>query len=352
LHEGEEITVESAIRLWQKSLVVDFTCRGGHATGLSYGRMTGVREPELIKIPFLNYSSHHLNVLMGHGAKPFFGSVWMDWYLSNASEPYATDEINEDGVTLNGGVRYLPKTDGRRNDLFERFFVTFSPAFEETLPEIPNPPAKEAKKAGSRLWQETWGPRNFKEEMSRSRKLRAYGIEMLTQCNHEIAWRDGGESFTFRTIAAPGKGGDRALKEYVKAQKDLGWRSGLYTNYTDYAPVNSHWDIDMVMRKPSGDLVTAWPRCYSPKALFAVEMDRKLAPKVQSKFGSNAAYTDVHTAVAPWDRTDYDARVPGAGTFAATFYAYGELLLHDQEVYDHHCWSEGHHQWLYAGLIL
>jgi hypothetical protein len=44
--------------------------------------------------------------------------------------------------------------------------------------------------------------------------------------------------------------------------------------------------------------------------------------------------------------------VPGAGTFAATFYAYGELLLHDQDVYDGHCWSEGNHQWLYAGLCV
>jgi hypothetical protein len=79
-------------------------------------------------------------------------------------------------------------------------------------------------------------------------------------------------------------------------------------------------------------------------------MDRKLAPQVQEKYQTNAAYTDVHTAVSPWSRTDYDARVPGAGTFAATFFPYGELLLHDQEVYKHHCWSEGHHQWLYAGL--
>ena len=44
--------------------------------------------------------------------------------------------------------------------------------------------------------------------------------------------------------------------------------------------------------------------------------------------------------------------MPGAGTFAATFYAYGELLLHDQDVYDGHCWSEGNHQWLYAGLCV
>ncbi len=348
--EGDSITVDSALRMLQKSLVVDFICRGGKAERLSYGTIGGVEQPSLIAIPYLNYEGHHLNVLMTGGDSPSFSSVWMDWYRSNASEPYTVDEVQGNSVALNGGTRYLPKTDGTRNDLFERFFVTFSPRFEEVLPTIPNPPAKEGKIAGSRLWQETWGPQDYAKEKERSRKLREYGIEMLTQCNHEIAWRDGGESFTFRTFAAPEKGGDAALKDFVAAQKRLGWRSGLYTNYTDYAPVNSNWDIDMVMRRPSGDLITAWPRCYSPKALFAVEMDRKLAPVIHRKFGSNAAYTDVHTAVSPWSRTDYDARVPGAGTFAATFYAYGELLLHDQDVYDHHCWSEGNHQWLYAGL--
>jgi hypothetical protein len=287
---------------------------------------------------------------MSKGKAPYFASVWMDWYRSNASLPFSVDKIEADKVQLNGGVRYLPKTDGRRNDLYERFFVTFSPIFEETLATIANPPAKQGREAATRLWQESWGPANHEREHERSKKLRAYGIEMLTQCNHEITWRDGGESFTFRGAAAPGKGGDEALKKYVAAQRSLGWRSGLYTNYTDFAPVNAYWSADRVMRRPDGNLVTAWARCYSPKALFAVEMDRKLAPLIQGKFGTNAAYTDVHTSVSPWDRTDFDARVPGAGTFAATFYAYGELLLHDQDVYDGHCWSEGHHQWLYAGL--
>jgi hypothetical protein len=347
---GEKVAIESAMRLWQKSLVVDYICKGGYATELSYGRITDVTMPELLLLPYINYGGHHLNVLMSRGAKPFFASVWMDWYRSNASMPYAEDKIEGDKVRLNGGVRYLPKTDGKRNDLFERVFVTFSPTFEETLPTIPNPPAKRGKEAGSRLWQESWGPQNYDREHERSKRLRAYGIENLTQCNHEITWRDGGESFTFRTSAAPRKGGDEALQRYVAAQRALGWRSGLYTNYTDYAPVNEFWDVDMVMRRSNGDLVTAWPRCYSPKAPFAVEMDRKLAPLIRKKFNTNAAYTDVHTSVAPWDRTDYDARVPGAGTFAGTFYAYGELLLHDQDVYDGHCWSEGNHQWLYAGL--
>ncbi len=347
---GAAVTVRSVVRLWQKSLVVDCFCSGGLATELSYGHIADVNQPELLLLPYLNYGGHHLNVLMSKDKVPYFASVWMDWYRSNASEPYVVDKIDAGKVHLNGGVRYIPKTDDRRNDLFERFFVTFSPVFEETLPTIANPPAKRGREAATRLWQESWGPENYDREHERSKKLRAYGIEMLTQCNHEITWRDGGESFTFRESAAPGKGGDEALKQYVAAQRSLGWRSGLYTNYTDFAPVNAYWDTDHVMRRPDGNLVTAWARCYSPKALFAVEMDHKLAPLIQSKFGTNAAYTDVHTSVSPWDRTDYDARVPGAGTFAATFYAYGELLLHDQDVYDGHCWSEGNHQWLYAGL--
>ena len=347
---GAPVVIRAAARLWQKSLVIDCVCTGGLATELSYGRIENVEAPELLLLPYMNYGGHHLNVLMCKGKAPFFASVWMDWYRSNASAPRAVDRIEGATVHLNGGVQYTPKTDGRRNDLYERFFVTFSPVFEETLATIANPPARRGREAATRLWQESWGPENYEREHARSRKLRAYGIERLTQCNHEITWRDGGESFTFREAAAPGKGGDDALQRYVAAQRALGWRAGLYTNYTDFAPVNAHWDIDRVMRRPDGNLVTAWPRCYSPKALFAVEADRRLAPRIQRKYNTNAAYTDVHTAVSPWDRTDFDARVPGAGTFAATFYAYGELLLHDQDVYDGHCWSEGNHQWLYAGL--
>ena len=216
---GKPVAVRSTVRLWQKSLVVDCTCTGGLATELCYGRLEGIESPELVQLPYMNYTDHHLNVLMSKGKSAFFVSVWMDWYRSNASEPYAVDKIEGDKVYLNGGVRYLTKTDGRRNDLFERFFVTFSPIFEETLATIPNPPAKRGREAATRLWQESWGPQDYQREHERSKQLRAYGIEMLTQCNHEITWRDGGESFTFREVAAPGKGGDEALKQYIAAQR-------------------------------------------------------------------------------------------------------------------------------------
>ena len=109
-----------------------------------------------------------------------------------------------------------------------------------------------------------------------------------------------------------------------------GFRYGIYNNYTDFAPVNEHWNEDYVTRLPDGQWQTAWARCYNPKPARAVELEARLAPIIQQKFQLDTAYCDVHTAVAPWAYCDFDARVPGAGTFAATFYAYGEIMLHQK----------------------
>src|SRR5271157_46763 len=78
-------------------------------------------------------------------------------------------------------------------------------------------------------------------------------------------------------------------------------------------------------------------------------MDEYYAQRIKARFNPGMSYTDVHTAIAPWEYSDFDARVPGAGTFADTYYAYGQLLLNDQRVYGV-AESEGTLQWIYAGL--
>lgn len=340
------------LRIWQKSLVIDVTNQTGTATELRLGRVSGAEEPRRIWMPYMNLGGPPPYLLLaGAPGQRVFASIWVDWYRSNGSEMFgASSGSNSNGISINGGVRYIPRTDGRRNPLFERLFVTVSPLLEEVLPTIPNPVGLHAAQAVDRLWQESWGPDNYAKQEARSERLRAYGIEKLIQCNHEISWRDGGESFTLRRHAAPKKGGDEALIKYVAHQRQLDWLAGLYSNYTDYAPVNEYWSPDAVQRAADGDWRSAWPRCYALKPLKAVEFDAILAPEIKQRFNPNSAYTDVHTAVAPWHYNDYDARVPGAGTFAQTFYAYGELLRNDSRVYGGPIFSEGSFQWLYAGL--
>ena len=125
------------------------------------------------------------------GNVPYFASVWMDWYRSNASAPHAIDKIDGDRVLLNGGVYYRPKTDGSRNDLFERFFVTFSPMFEETLATIANPPAPRGVEAATRLWQESWGPSDYQKRtraVAETARLRHRNADPMQSRNRLARW--------------------------------------------------------------------------------------------------------------------------------------------------------------------
>ena len=176
-------------------------------------------------------------------------------------------------------------------------------------------------------------------------------MKQIVITDHESGWRDGNESFTFRTVPAPKKGGDEGQYRYARIlQDELGFVYGPYNNFTDFATVNGFWHIDMISRDRENQLQHAWERCYAPKPARAVEYCEKLTPIIESKFHFSTAYCDVHTAVTPWSRTDYDARVPGAGTFAATYYAFGEIMLLQKAGWDGPVYSEGNNHFPYCGL--
>ena len=347
---GRNADVSYTFRLWQKSLVVDVKCPGGEAGEVRFGKAIGAGNPRLVTLPYMSYGGPRPAVLVaGPAEKPLFIFGLPDYYRSNASMLFAVNNIAPDGVTFNGGTRYELKTDGKRNDCFERLFLTISPRFEEVLPNIPNPRSPWMHVAGDRLWR-AHGASDRERDFETWKNIARYGMTKVVITDHETGWRDGGESFTFRTRTAPKRGGDESQADYSRKLQALGFRYGIYNNYTDFAPVNEHWDEDRVTRLSNGDWRPAWARCYNPKPSRAVEYEAKLAPIIQRKFHLSTAYCDVHTAVTPWAYCDFDARVPGAGTFAATFYAYGEIMLHQKATWNGPVYSEGNHHWFYCGL--
>jgi hypothetical protein len=58
----------------------------------------------------------------------------------------------------------------------------------------------------------------------------------------------------------------------------------------------------------------------------------------------------VHTALAHWERTDYDARTPGAGMFRTQYDAYARVLLNESKAHGGPAISEGNFHWFYAGI--
>ncbi|MCL2120265.1 MAG: hypothetical protein FWH27_17755, partial [Planctomycetaceae bacterium] len=346
----KECIAKWTFRNWNNSLVVDVEAKGGLVRGVYLGKfqsITAQEKPVTIPVPYLtgNWTNRPLVTMIpdnaDEGREPVFHLAMIDHTRSNGSELF----FGENG----GGVRYLPKTDGTYNDCFERIFVTVSPTFAEVLPNIPNPVSPWRHVTALRVWY-PFGASNREQNWQYWQNIHRHGIRQMIINDHETGWRDGGESFTFRTYTAPGRGGDESQLEYTQRLHSLGFHYGPYNNYTDYAPVNEFWNEDWVTRLSNGQWRSAWARCYNPKPQRAVEAEQKIAEIVQNKFHFNTAYCDVHTAVEPWAYVDYDARVPGAGTFAATFYAYGEIMLHQKQTWGGPVYSEGNNHWYYCGL--
>ena len=353
LTAGETIAdVTYTYRMWGKSLVVDVVAPGGKVAEVHYGRAVGLQDPRLVTNPYytMSWEGRPAVAVSGSAEAPLFLAGNTDWYLTGASMPFPMNIVDNTGVTYNGGTRYVAKTDGKRNDCFERLFLTLSPRYEEVLPTIANPMSPWKSVTGTHLWR-AHGASDRAGDVAYWTDIHRYGMTEVVVTDHETMWRDNGESFTFRTKTAPKKGGDQGEADYSRTmQQTLGFVYGPYNNFTDFCPTNEFWSYDLIARNTDKSLQGAWFRCYAPKPARAVEYCDALSPINQSKYHFSTAYCDVHTAVAPWDRTDYDARVPGAGTCAATFYSYGEIMLLQKHAWNGPVYSEGGYHYMYCGL--
>ncbi|MCF6357986.1 MAG: hypothetical protein L3J54_09300, partial [Draconibacterium sp.] len=335
----------------QKSLIIGIleNEKTGSVTQIKLGETETAKNAKLVNVPFLIYGENRVpNILYSDG---LFFFKQFDWYYSDASDFLrGRNTINDGWAIYNAGVRYIPKTNGVRNPVREKLFITVSPDVQEVLPTVDNPKSPMKSMMADRLWMIEGSP-DHDYLKNQANKLRALGLEKVAVRYHEGIWRDGGESYTFRTKTAPGRGGNEAVKKLVKYVKDKDWLVGLYSNYTDFAPVNENWNPDWIKRGPKGEWQVSWSRCYAPKPMIAVEQERKFAPQIHEQFGTNHSYCDVHTAVSPIARVDYDYRVPGAATFRRTYECYGLLLMNEKRAYHGPVYSEGNYHWWYAGLV-
>ncbi|MDD2601202.1 MAG: hypothetical protein PHO37_18585, partial [Kiritimatiellae bacterium] len=299
---GKNAVVKITWWMSGQSLVADIAVEGGVVQEVCFGKIVGLDNPRLVTLPYYTYgaSQRPAVAFSGSAAQPIFLAQHIDWSLSSASTLFAVNGIKGNDLTVNGGVRYIPKTNGERNACYERFVFSLAPQFESVLPEIPNPVSPWKAVTGKGVWR-AHGASDREADASFWREMHGYGLRELIITDHETGWRDEHESFTFRTKPAPKKGGDEGQFKYARIMQDeLGYVYGPYNNFTDFAPVNEFWSSDMIARLPDNQLQHAWARCYAPKPLQAVEYCEKLAPIIQKKFQFSTAYCDVHTAVTPW----------------------------------------------------
>ncbi len=329
----------------QKSLIMNIKEIGknGVVSTLSSGIIT--KDKGIVTlIPFFKYNnSDRPSVLYQNG---LFYFAMFDWYHTNASAITMGKTLPNNYSS--GSVVYTPKTNSVRNLLDEKLFITASADVQEVLPTIDNPASPMRSAQADRLWAINGGT-NLDTLSHYVTTLRSRGVEKATIRYHEGFWRAGGESYTFRLVPNPELGVEK-IRDYVKFVKSNDWRVGLYSNYTDMAPVNSLWNPDWMKQDPNGQWEVSWARCYAPKPQIAWEQEAILAPQIHKLFDTNHSYCDVHTAISPITRVDYDYRVPEAGMMKGVIKRYGMLLMNERKAYDGPVYSEGGNHWWYAGL--
>lgn len=352
-----------------KTLVIDFMGGDGMVSRIDAGVTAGLQDPKLQTIPYYVIRGGAKNdpaLLYDNG---MLLSVIFDIYVTESSHFIGGSGPEKDGsVRVNGGAGYGVKSDRTRNPVRERMYLTLSSDIAEVLPHIANPknPSMALSREGlwvTRMWYDTMPMYDYFDRAYEMLKLfHAYGLRNLMIRDHGTLYRmyspkrrggscaPGGTSPEISTVL-PDIGGDAKAAEYFRqARENLGYRMGMYTNYTLISPVTGYefdrekitWDEDGQWRYGSGDM-----KMY--KYAYMLDWQKRLNPVLKKKFNLNCTYPDQYTCRSPWEYTDFDARVPEAGKFSPALRVMAQCLNLERELFEIPL-SEGIMQWTLAGF--
>ncbi|MBI2503553.1 MAG: hypothetical protein HYW07_10030 [Candidatus Latescibacteria bacterium] len=330
-----------------KTLLVELEGGHGKATGLSLGWVEGAPHPRLIHLPYFNLGEAYPGILCTQGT---FLSSLLEMSRTRATQLAALPAAQAAGrLYLNGGCTYAQRSDGKRNPVHECWMLTVSRHFEEVIP----PPPALAASAAAPLKEVVWyniprlaaAEEAYVEAYEQLRILKQWGMDKLLVNHPADTWRDHPGPAGFSLEASLSKGGDDALKEYLEAVADLGFKYSLYANYRDLSATRQQ----QAARQSDGRPVSTGPETFLLKPALAQSMGMEHAAALEEKFGKSVLYLDAHAATPPWDRVDCDAGLERSAALLSTLQADQGLLSalsrRGPAV------GEGGSHWLYPGLL-
>ena len=149
----------------------------------------------------------------------------------------------------------------------------------------------------------------------------------------------------------PDIGGDEAAAEYFrKATDNLGYRMGLYSNYTLLSSVGSgETTLDRMTLNSDCDTRYGSGGSKMCKYAYMLDIQRRVNAELKRKFKLTCTYPDQYTCRAPWAFTDSDVRVPEAGKFSPALRVLAKSLIIERQDFAVPL-SEGIMQWPLAGF--
>lgn len=325
------------VRLIGKSLVLDVFCNRPWIESFDAGRWGPVLRRRPIPVPYYGLVEYLPK-------EDLFAHRFLDWTASSASS-------HSDGI-----ARYEPLTDGTRRNLRERIIYTAATELVETLPNIPNPPSPFRRRVAERIVLDIWGG-EYRTIARKLEELHSHGIRRCIAIVHD--WQRSGYDNALPTHlpAAADKGGDEGMRDLAATARRLGFILALHENYVDYYPNYDHFDPADISLDSAGQRVLAWYNPGTRIQSFAIQpnailrLARTQSPEIRQRFGTNACFLDVHSAVPPWFHVDQRAGSPGAGTYRRVMEAHRDLWAYEREVHRGPVFGEGNNHWYWSGLL-
>lgn len=335
---GQTARLTTTAHLEGKSLVLSVHCDRPFIRGLDGGGWGPTLRRQAVGVPY--YS----NPVMFLSRENLFAGAFLDWTNSAAS--------SQSGTRAN----YDALTDGTRNTLQETLVYTGAWHLDECLPNIPNPPSPYRAELGKRVVLDIWGGA-FSVLGERLHTLADFGIGPAVALIHD--WQRSGydNALPAHVPANTNLGGDPAMAALVKEGKRDNVRMALHENYVDYYPNWEGFTDTDIARDSAGARIKAWYNSGTKIQSFAVRPTRILAlagtqsPETVKRYGTDANYLDVHSAVPPWFHVDFDRTQPGAGRFQTVWDAHRRLWAYERQLHHGPVFGEGNNHWYWSGLL-
>ncbi|RYX80804.1 hypothetical protein EON83_27005 [bacterium] len=274
-----------------------------------------------------------------------FVNTFNDWTASSAS------------TIQNGHAIYNPLTDGTYRPLSER--VVFSPAWnlDEVFPNIPNPPSPYLKEVGGKLVLDVWSGSSFFDIAHVLPSYYAHGLRNVIILIH-VWQRDGYDNgLPAHYPARASQGGDAGMAQLVKTATGLGYRIALHENYVDYYTNYEGYKESDISLRSNGEKETAWYNEGTKMQSFAIQpnailpLAKSQSPEIHQRYGTNANYLDVHSAVPPWFHVDFRASSFKAGQYNVVFDTHKALWEFERQTHKGPTFGEGNNHWFWSGLL-
>ena len=336
---GRSLPVEWTFRLVGKALAITVQCDDPSISRFSLGQLGPVSLRRSFSVPYLPGQISYLptqNVFVGR---------YLDWTVSHSSH------------CPQGNAVYEPKTDGTRNTLFESGYVAVSSDFNEVLPNIPHPPSPYLKTLGPRIMLDVWGHHQgtYRGDADNLLALKDHGVDHLVLIQHD--WQRYGYDVKLpdHIPANPSYGGDNGMKFFGETANRCGYLWSVHENYIDLYPDAPSYDPRARVLNSDGSPSRAWYNPGTKVQSFGLKCNRALdyakqnAPEIHRRFGTTAAYLDVHTCVPPWHQLDHEASQPLAAMALAKVQSDTALFQYMRDTHHGPLFGEGFNHFYWAG---